>query len=101
MTNSKRMENRRPAMSKKNYLITLTHQELEDIVLNVLCKTLERLKAKETNDVYLTRRQTAEILKVSLPTLHTWSQKGLLKSHKINSRVRYIKSEVEKFIQES
>ena len=79
----------------------MTHQELEDIVLNVLCKTLERLKEKETNDVYLTRRQTAEILKVSLPTLHTWSQKGLLKSHKINSRVRYIKSEVEKFIQES
>ena len=43
---------------------------------------------------YITRKKTAEILGVSLPTLNDWSKKGILQSYRIASRVRYKKEEV-------
>jgi excisionase family DNA binding protein len=43
---------------------------------------------------YITRKQTAEILGISLPTLNDWSKKGIIPSYRIASRVRYKKAEV-------
>lgn len=55
----------------------------------------ERLpKAKEEEIKYLTRKETAQLLGISLPTLNDWTKKGLLKSYRISSRIRYIESEV-------
>jgi hypothetical protein len=47
----------------------------------------------------LTRRQTADVLQVSLTTLHDWAtdsedRPAVLVPHKINGRVRYYKSDV-------
>lgn len=41
-----------------------------------------------------TRKQTAEILQVSLVSLSEWSKSGVLPTVKIGSRVRYKKSDV-------
>ena len=45
-------------------------------------------------DNYISRKDTAQLLNVSLVTLSTWTKKSLLKSYKIGSRVLYKKSEV-------
>lgn len=46
-------------------------------------------------DKLLTRKETADKLKISLVTLNDWSKRGLLKSYIIGGRVLYKESEVE------
>ena len=43
----------------------------------------------------LTRRETAEYLKVDLSTIWHWSKKGILPSYGIGNRVYYKRSEIE------
>lgn len=38
---------------------------------------------------FLTRKETAAKLRVSLPTLHSWTRNGLLTAYKIGGRVLY------------
>lgn len=43
---------------------------------------------------YISRKTTAQILGISLPTLNDWSKRGLIPSYRIASRIRYKKDEV-------
>jgi len=43
---------------------------------------------------YLSRKEVASLLKITLPTLHDWTKMGYLKSYKIGARVLYKESEV-------
>ena len=43
---------------------------------------------------YITRKETAKILGVSLPTLNEWTKKGIIQGYRISSRVRYKKDEI-------
>ena len=96
------MENRRPVQKKADYLIILSRQDLQEIVNNMVNVAMSHyLQKKQTDEQYLTRREVSKMLGVSLPTLHELNKKGILQGHKINTRVRYIKSEVEKFIKQS
>ena len=52
-------------------------------------------KKTEKESQYITRKEVASLLKVSLPTLHDWTKLGWLKSYKIGNRVLYKKDEVE------
>jgi hypothetical protein len=42
----------------------------------------------------LTRKETAELLSISLPTLRNYVKRGLVNEKRIGSRVLYIKSEI-------
>ena len=103
MTNTKGMENRRPVQKKANYLISINALELQEIVNSMVNVAMNKYlqQNNEDDEQYLTRQQTCKMLKISLPTLHNLNKKGILKGHKINSRVRYIETEVKKFIKES
>ena len=50
---------------------------------------------KNNNSEYITRLETAQLLKISLPTLHDWTRQGWLQSYKMGSRVLYKVREVE------
>ena len=50
--------------------------------------------AQPPDTEYLTRKETAKILGISLPTLNDWSKRQLLPSYRIASRIRYKKEEV-------
>ena len=50
----------------------------------------KRLDAKE----WLSTREVSDLLKISTVTCHEWSKRGILKKHRIGSRVRYRKDEV-------
>ena len=43
---------------------------------------------------YITRKETALILGVSLVTLNEWTKTGIIQGYRIGSRVRYKKTEV-------
>lgn len=55
---------------------------------------LINLNTPEPETEYITRKATAQILRISLPTLNEWSKKGIIPSYRIASRVRYKKDEV-------
>ena len=47
---------------------------------------------------YLTRSETADLLKINLSTLFLWTKKGMLLSYGIGARVYYKRKEVENAI---
>ena len=48
---------------------------------------------QQNNDL-ITREDTAKLLGISLPTLHSWSKLGIIPSYRIGTRIRYKKEEV-------
>ncbi len=51
---------------------------------------------KDTTPEYLTRKETAEMLGVSLPTLHSYVKKGYLTAHRVGEKtVRFKREDVE------
>jgi hypothetical protein len=51
-------------------------------------------KESENENDFLTREETAKLLKVSTTTLFLWNRDSILKANKIGRRVYYSKSEV-------
>jgi len=55
---------------------------------------------KEIKEEYLTARQFAEALKISMVTLWSYDKKGLTNPLKIGNAKRYRKSDIEKILKE-
>lgn len=55
---------------------------------------VKELSSGKTNKIILTRKETATLLNISLPTLNTWTKNGILKKHGMEGRVYYKKDEV-------
>ena len=53
------------------------------------------LQKPQSETEYITRKETALILGISLPTLNDWSKNGIIPSNRIATRVRYKKSDIE------
>jgi excisionase family DNA binding protein len=47
---------------------------------------------------FISRKEVAELLKISLPTLNEWTKLGWLLSYKMGNRVLYKQEEVERAI---
>lgn len=45
-------------------------------------------------DDFITKKQCAQLLKISEPTVDNWRKRGILKSYKIGMRVLFKKDEV-------
>ncbi|ARV07581.1 DNA-binding protein [Polaribacter sp. SA4-10] len=74
-----------PQQLRENILADV-RTELKEIILNFQPK-----KQPE----YLTRKEVAKILKVSLVTLSDWNKKGVLKPYRLGNLIRYKSSELE------
>lgn len=75
----------------------ITFDELADKVADKLLDKIENyLKEldEKGNDIYMTRNETAEFLKISLSTLWHWTNKGVLNSYGISNRRYYNKKEI-------
>lgn len=51
-------------------------------------------KNEKKQSGYLSRKEVAKLLKITLPTLHDWTKLGYLKAYKMGTRVLYKESEV-------
>jgi hypothetical protein len=72
----------------------------EKLTENILKGVEEQLKTlakqyqpKEPED-FLTRKETAALLKISLVCLHDWCNKGILKFYKIGNRTYFSRKEI-------
>src|SRR4051812_43221212 len=57
-------------------------------------QTLEKKKATES--IYLSRKDVARMLRISLPTLHEYVKHNLIIAHRIGRRVLFKSEEVER-----
>ena len=71
-------------------------EELKAAISEAVKMEVEKINLHPTKQEteYITRKDAASILGISLPTLNTWSKCGILQSYKIGSQVRYKKEEV-------
>jgi excisionase family DNA binding protein len=81
-------------------LENIDHEALRALIGDVVSEKLESFEPKpETKDRYLTRKEVAAELRISLPTLNELTKKEKLKAYRIGGRVLYRESEVSAALQ--
>ncbi len=84
--------------SKVTHVFGVTPNELKE---NILKDVRAELKAIIQNfqpvkpAEYITRKEAAIILKVSLVTLSDWNKKGILKPYRLGNLIRYKRTELD------
>lgn len=85
-------------MLKTNiFLQGLTLDELNLRLLNGIDERIYDLTKITKKDPieYWTREEMAKKLSISLPTLHDWTKKGILKAYRMGNRVYFKSNEVD------
>lgn len=91
-------------MVKEIYLQGISVEEfysaIEALIEKKVKAALEELKQQPTKskEKYLIKKEVIAMLKVSLPTLHSWTKQGIIRCSKVGSRVFYKESEIEKMM---
>jgi excisionase family DNA binding protein len=85
-------------------IIILETDEFRNIVRTEIDRAivqLEESRAKQQSKIYLSRKDTAKKIGVSLPTLWALDKKGKLPAHRVGKKVLYELSQVEAFVEGS
>lgn len=79
------------------FLQGITLDQLNQHLLNGVDARMKELAERSENEPvqYLTRRELANKLSISLPTLHDWVKKGLLKAYRMGNRVYFKSDEID------
>jgi excisionase family DNA binding protein len=75
-------------------VLNLSKQELNEIVCNALKEALKSPIDSKKSDRLLSRYDTAEYLKISLPTLDKLTQQGVLIAYRTGRKKMYVESEI-------
>ncbi|WP_100894441.1 helix-turn-helix domain-containing protein [Cellulophaga sp. RHA19] len=79
----------------KVMLSTLELSDIKKVVEEVIENKLKNLNPPEKEGLkLLSRKDTAKLLCISLPTLHDWTKTGVVKAHRIGNRILYKLEEV-------
>lgn len=86
-------------MTTKNLLIEqTTSNAFASLVAKEVAKLIEsklpKIQVNTEDDGYMTRQEVAEMLSVSICTVHNWAKKGILIPHRIGNKTRFLKGEV-------
>jgi len=85
-------------------LYGISPEELKNDILLGVQEKLDSLKKsleKERKPNYITRKEAATILGVTIGTINTWCKKGVLKPYRIGNRVRFKRKEIEQALENS
>ena len=61
--------------------------------------TSQHQTKNEKQSAYLSRKEVAQLLKITLKTLHEWTKGGILQSYKIGTRVLHKENEVKETLE--
>ena len=81
------------------FLTSYEHLEFENLIADCVARTvrseISRLHTTpQPERSILTRQETAELLNISLPTLHDYTKRGLIKAFRLGYKVRYRSADV-------
>jgi excisionase family DNA binding protein len=90
-------------MSEKFFVTNYDRDELVLMIREAFkVELIEHLKKQERESDYnilLSRKEVAEYMKISIPTLHNYQKSGILKYHRVGSRILFMKGEVMEALQ--
>uniref|UniRef100_UPI0039A72FAA helix-turn-helix domain-containing protein n=1 Tax=Ornithobacterium rhinotracheale TaxID=28251 RepID=UPI0039A72FAA len=69
-------------------------QELAQIIAQEVKNAMAQPQPENIKETLLTRKETAQMLSVSLVTLNNWRKSGVLIPYRIGNKVRYKENEV-------
>lgn len=75
---------------------SITGNDLLNAVSDLLDSKLKKLHPPTTppETTYITRQDVANMFKITLPTVHSWINAGILRAYKIGNKTRFLLSEV-------
>ena len=83
---------------KITQLHNITPDELKQAIISEIRLELKEMSKKFQPirpPEYVTRKEAAKILKVSLVTIHDWNKKRILKPYRLGNLIRYKRSELD------
>lgn len=80
--------------SHTTQLHNITPEEFKNELLVGINEIIRKHLKSENTEQLLTRKQVAQYLSISLPTLRAYVKRGLIKEERIGSRVLYKKSDL-------
>lgn len=78
----------------------LTTEELFSFLLSLEAKGPDKKKREADPNELLTAKEVAEILSISVKTVYSYVQRGLIPYIRMQSNVRFIRSEIDKWVGE-
>lgn len=84
-------------MSDKVVFTSVPVEEIEGMITRAVQDSLTQLLKPQTQtdpEELVTRRTAAQMLGISLPTLHDYTTRGVIPGYRIGTRVRYKKGEI-------
>lgn len=79
-------------------------EEFKNEILSGVQNKLDALQESinsHKQSTYLTRKDVSALLGVSLVTIHDWCKKDILKPMRIGNRVRFIRKDIEDYLEAS
>lgn len=79
-----------------NVNIQLSPEDLESI-RGIIREEIAKSKEPKA-EKFFTREEAAQLLKITKPTLHSWTAKGTIRATKLNGRVLYSDREIQRLM---
>lgn len=90
-------------MASQILFTSLNEAELKNLICNTVSSELQKhfnvMLPNQENNRYYSRKEVAEILKVTPKTLISYTKQGRIKSHRIGRRILYKQSDIESSLQ--
>lgn len=83
-----------------NTVVIPTPETIRDIVRDEITAALETYHEKQSRKKkYLTRKEVADQLSITLSTVHSYINQGILKAYKVNGRTLFKAGEVDEALE--
>jgi len=80
---------------KSTIIEGLSVDEFKNIITDAVGTMLKQhISRHEEQTRYLTREETKDLLRISMPTLNDYTKKGILKGYRLGGRVLYNEQEI-------
>lgn len=90
-------------MMQNLILHTIPLSELKSFIQEAIQSELTQLyqhSEKGESERLYTRKEVADLLGISLPTLHTYTQEGIITAYRIGTQIRYKHEDIDKALKE-
>lgn len=81
---------------RTGFTMTITPDEIKQIVKEAVKETMLEKKEKPVEMKYYTRQETCQLLQISLSTLDTYVRKGAITCSRLGTRVRFSQKDIDK-----